>query len=678
MDLSKIRNVVVLGPSGSGKTSLVDALVFGAGAHTERGSIEHGNTTTDFDEEEIRRHHSIGTAWANVSHDGYELNFIDTPGKGDFQVDMRFGLWAGDAAVLVMDATRGVDATSKKVFKLAHDRGMPLMIVINKVHAEKFTDYAELVKTIKEHLTLNATPFVLPHGLGLDFKGVVGLVNPQNVPGDVAGEVEKASTSLVETVAELDEALMNKYFEAGALASDEVMTNLRKGVISGSIVPIFCCEAKENLGVKEILAAIEDYLPAPADRAPLEIKDLDSDQTTTWKSDSAQPAGAFVFKTISDPFVGKISIFRVFSGEFKQDDQLRNANRNATERLGKIFKMVGKKQVPTDKLMAGEIGAIAKLKETLTGDTLVAGGRNFALEHGAMVPSIFSVSIAPKAKGEETKLAEALRRLEEEDPSLSHSAEAGTHRTVLSGQGQTHLDVTIDRLKNRFHLDVAVFEPKIPYRETVQGKAEGQGRHKKQTGGRGQFGDCSLRIEPLARGEGFKFVDEIKGGVIPNSYIPAVEKGVREMCEEGILAGYPIVDVQVAVYFGSYHPVDSSEMAFKIAAHLAMKKIFPEAKPVILEPILGVIATVPEESVGDTMSDLNTRRAHVEGMDGGTIRCHMPMAELAGFLQALKSITKGQGSAEATFSHYQEVPPNIQQKLVEEARKEHEEELAAK
>ncbi|MBU6428621.1 MAG: elongation factor G, partial [Cyanobacteria bacterium REEB65] len=599
MDLSKIRNIAVIGPSGAGKTTLVDALLLDCGTHVDRGSIEQGTTTTDFDDEEIRRHHSIGTAWANASFEGYELNFIDTPGKGDFQVDMRFGLWGADAALLILDATRGVDATSCKLFKMAHDRQLPVAIFVNKVHAEKFSDYGGLLHSLKEHLSVATIPFVLPIGSGLAFKGVIDLVNPADVPPEMQEAVNKAATALIETVAETDEALLNKYLEQGTLSPDERVENLRKGVLSGAIVPVYCGEAKENLGLKEILAGLLAFLPAPPDRPPIAIKDLDSDQTTQWTHDPAKPAGAFVFKTISDPFVGKISIFRVFSGEIKQDDTLRDANRNAGERIGKLFKLVGKKQVPTDRLLAGEIGAVAKLKETLTGDTLVAGSRNFAVDHGAMVPAIFSVAIAPRAKGEETKLAEALRRLEEEDPSLHHSAEPATHRTVLSGQGQAHLDVTIDRLKNRFHLDVAVFEPKIPYRETVTAKAEGQGRHKKQTGGRGQFGDCWLRIEPLGRGEGFRFLDEIKGGVIPNQFIPAVEKGVREICEEGVLAGYPIVDVQVAVYFGSYHSVDSSEMAFKVAAHLAMKKIFPEAKPVILEPILSVTIQVPEETVGD-------------------------------------------------------------------------------
>ncbi len=678
MDASKIRNIVLLGAAATGKTTLAEALLHDMGATQARGGIEHGNTVMDFDEEEHKRHQSITASWANTSYEGHEINLIDTPGYADFQSDMRFGLMAGDSVLLVVDATRGVDATTRKLFGLAKERGLPVAVFVNKLASDKALPYADLLKGIKEHFGAGATPFCVPNGVGLAFKGVFSLLGTGAPPADIKDEAEKAQTALIESVAELDEALLNKYFEEGTLSPEDLTSNLRKGVAGGQILPVYCGSGKDDHGVKELLAGILAYAPAPTDRKPVVAKDLDSDATVEFKPDAGGALCAYVFKTISDPFVGKISIFRVFSGEMAQDVVARNSQKNTTERMGRLFKMVGKKQNPCDKITAGEIGAVAKLKETLTGDSLVSGNRNLAAEGVPIPPSIFSMAVAPKAKGEETKLAEALRRLEEEDPSLHHTAEAATHRTVLQGQGQNHLDVAIDRLKSRFHLDVAVFEPKIPYRETVTGNFRAQGRHKKQTGGRGQFGDCWLRIEPLARGSGIEFVDEIKGGSIPNNYIPAVEKGVREICEEGILAGYPIVDVKVTVDFGSYHTVDSSEMAFKIAAHLAMKEIFPKAKPVLLEPILSVIISVPEDAVGDTMSDLNTRRAQVEGMEGGTIRCKMPMAELAGFLASLKSYTKGQGTAEASFSHYQETPANIQQKVIDEARKEREAELAAK
>jgi elongation factor G len=678
MDVSKIRNVVLIGAGATGKTSLVESLLHDLGATTAKGTIEQGNTAMDFDEEEHKRHHSITTSWANVSYQGHEINLVDTPGYADFQSDMRYAVISGDSALLVVDATRGVDATTRKLFGILNERKLPIAFFVNKLSSDKAQSFDDIVKGIKEHLSGSAVPLVYPNGLGLNFKGVISLTDPKDVPGDLKDAVEKASTALVESVAETDEALMNKYFEEGTLSPEDLAANLRKGVASGQIMPVYGGSGKEGKGTKELTEGLLNFAPSPADRPAHVAKDLDSDATVDFKADAAAPFGAYVFKTISDPFVGKISIFRIFSGELTQDAVVRNSRKNTTERMGRLFKMLGKKQNPVDKLVAGEVGAVAKLKETLTGDSLVAGNRNLAFEGVPVPPSIFSMAVAPKAKGEETKLAEALRRLEEEDPSLHHTAEAATHRTVMQGQGQNHLDVAIDRLKSRFHLDVAVFEPKIPYRETVQGNARGQGRHKKQTGGRGQFGDCWLRIDPLPRGSGFEFVDEIKGGAIPNNYIPAVEKGVREMLEEGILAGYPIVDIKVTVDFGSYHTVDSSEMAFKIAAHLAMKEIFPKAKPVLLEPILSVIISVPEDTVGDTMSDLNTRRAQVEGMDGGTVRCRMPMAELAGFLASLKSYTKGQGTAEASFSHYQEVPGNLQQKIIDEAKKEHEAELAAK
>ncbi len=678
MDVSKIRNIVLLGAGATGKTTLAEALLNDMGATTARGAIEQNSTVMDFDDEEHKRHHSITTSWAHAVYQGFEINLIDTPGYADFQSDMRYGLTAGDSVLLVLDATRGVDATSRKLFNLAKDRGLPIAIFVNKLSSDKAQPFGDILRAIKEHLSVHAAPFSFPVGSGLTFKTVVNLLNPQDVPAEVKADVEKASTALIESVAELDEALLNKYFEEGELSAEDLAVNLRRGVVGGQIIPVYCGTGRDNHGVKDLLTGLLAYSPAPTDRPAIVAKDLDSDATVEFKPDPSAPFSAYVFKTISDPFVGKISIFRVFSGELTQDAVVRNSQKNSTERMGRLFKMLGKKQNPAEKVVAGEIGAVAKLKETLTGDSLVAGNRNLTIEGVPVPPSIFSMAVAPKAKGEETKLAEALRRLEEEDPSLHHTAEASTHRTVLQGQGQNHLDVAIDRLKSRFHLDVAVFEPKIPYRETVTGQARGQGRHKKQTGGRGQFGDCWLRIEPLPRGAGVEFVDEIKGGVIPNNYIPAVEKGVHEICAEGILAGFPVVDVKVIVDFGSYHSVDSSEMAFKIAAHLAMKDIFPKAKPVLLEPILNVIVSVPEDTVGDTMSDLNTRRAQVEGMESGTVKCRMPMAELAGFLASLKSYTKGQGTAEASFSHYQELPGNLQQKIIDEAKKEREEELAAK
>ncbi len=684
-DPGRIRNVVVLGPAGVGKTTLVEAMLFDMAMIPQRGRVEEGSTTTDFDSEAILRGISVMAAVGTGTWRDHVLHLIDTPGLSDFGVETRLALLAADAALLVVDAGKGVDANTRKLYGLAREAGLPVMVFINGVDAEQVQPYDAILEQIRDRLDVHAVPLELPVGNGSGFKGDVDLVGmrtwyfapdsgqvtevSESMPAELQEAVTRYRMQLVEAVAELDDQLLERYLGGEEPSGSELSQALRTDIRAGKLLPVLCGSAKANLAIRPLLDAIVDLLPAPVEREAFAIRDVDRDRPETLPATREAPFSALVFKTMQDPYLGKISLFRVRSGAIAAEDHVRDPQRGSDERIGRLVKLVGKKPVPVDRLIAGDIGAVAKLKEVQTGDTLLAGAhaaRNLQYPVPELPQAIFSVAIAPQSKGDEAKLAISLAKLKEEDPALKVSVEPKTHRTVLSGQGQLHLEVVLSRLLNRYNLDVKTSEPQIPYRETVAGKAKGQGKHKKQTGGRGQYGDVWLSIEPLPRGAGFEFVDAVVGGAVPRSFIPAVEKGVREMLEQGILAGYPIVDVKVTLYDGSFHSVDSSEMAFKTAAHLAMKKIFMEAKPLLLEPILDLSVTLPEERLGDAMGELNSHRAHVESLEGTTIHAKMPLAELAGFVRSLQSFSRGQGTLESSFSHYQELPGPLAEKVLKE------------
>lgn len=681
MDTARIRTVAIIGPHGVGKTTLTEAMLFDMAVLPQRGRVDQGTTATDFDSEEILRQMSTGTAVGSGEWRGFTVNLLDTPGLGDFQTDLKLALAACDAAILVLNAAKGVDANTRKIFKLAREMKRPMAIFINGVEQDSAKDYAEILQQVHDELDPHAVPLELPVGRGIGYKGDVDLVGMRtwyfapesgNItevaepPSELSEQVRRYHTELVEAVAELHDDLLERYLGGTEPSSDELKENLRKDLLAGKLVPVLCGSAAGNIAVRPLLDVIVDLLPSPLDGTYQDLTDGETGERSPLSPKADAPVSAVVFKTLSDPYVGKISIFRVLSGTMKQDAHLHNSQRASAERMGRLFKLLGKKQIPVDELLPGDIGAVAKLKDTQTGDTLIAESMTKGLSYPmpAIPPAIWSVAIEPVSKHDEAKLAISLSKLKEEDPTLGVSVEPRTHRTVLSGMGQTHLDVTLSKLLNRFNIEVRQAEPQIPYRETIRGTAQGQGKHKKQTGGRGQYGDVWLKIEPLPRGSDFQFVDAVVGGSVPRNFIPAVEKGVREMLESGILAGYPIVDLKVTLYDGSSHSVDSSEMAFKTAAHLAMKKIFNEAQPLLLEPIMDVTMTVPEEAMGDAMGDLNTRRGHIEGVEGNVIHAKLPLAELAGLVGEIQSYTKGQGSIESSFATYQEVPAHLMTKLL--------------
>ncbi|HEY9721316.1 MAG TPA: elongation factor G [Oscillatoriaceae cyanobacterium] len=688
MDIRKIRNVAVIGPHGVGKTTLVESMLFDMAVIPTRGRVEEGSTTTDFEGEEIVREMTLGTAMAWGDWKGTTIHLLDTPGHGEFLSEARYALAVADAALLVLDAAKGVDANVRKLYQLAKKMGLPVMIFLNKVETTGARDYAELLGQIREQLDPHEVPLELPIGRGAGFKGDYDLVGMHTwyfapdsgevtevteTPSEIVGEVQRYHTELVEAIAEQHDELLERYLEGHEPSGSELLSNLKNDLLEGKLVPVLCGSAQANVAVRPLLDMIIALLPDPSERHYPELVDSETQARVPLVADPAAPVAITVLKTFSDPYLGKISVFRVLRGTLGHDSHLLNSQNGTDERLGRLFKLHGKKQVPVDQLVAGEIGAVAKLKSAQTGDTLVAAGhqsRPLRYPMPELPPSIWSAAIEPAAKQDETRLAITLGKLKEEDPTLLVGTEPRTHRTLLSGQGPTHLEVTLARLQGRYNLPITQSEPQIPYRETITGSAQGQGRHKKQSGGRGQYGDVWLRIEPLPRGAGFEFVDAVVGGAVPRNFIPAVEKGVRETLDSGLLAGFPIQDVRVTLYDGSAHSVDSSEMAFKTAAYLAMKQIFTQASPVLLEPILDVTLTVPVESLGDAMGDLNTRRGQIEGVDGNVIHARLPLSELSGLVATLQSYTKGQGSIESSFHGYQEVPSHLQPRLLTELKAE--------
>ncbi|OGK99688.1 MAG: translation elongation factor G [Candidatus Rokubacteria bacterium RIFCSPHIGHO2_12_FULL_73_22] len=687
IEIGKIRNVGVVGHGGVGKTSLVEALLFTAGALTRLGKVDDGSTTTDFDPDEIKRKISINTAVAYCDWKGHRINLVDTPGYGDFIADARAGLRVVEAAVVVVDAVAGVQVQTEKVWKFASEFELPRVIVVNRLDRER-ADFYRTLDSIGRRLKGRVVPLQIPVGEESGFKGYVdlgkmkavvyadGKPGETDIPGELGDRAKEYREKLVEAAAETDDELLSKYLEEGSLGEPEMLRALRAGITEGKIVPVLCAAASRNLGTLPLLDLIVHEVPSPADRGEVAGTDVRAKQAGTRAPDPKAPVTALVFKTLSDPHIGKLSIFRVMSGTLRADSTLLNPARGAKERMGHVSWLQGKTQKNVEALGPGEIGVAQKLKETLTGDTLCDEAQPFELPRIVFPEPAISFAIQPKTRGDEDKISNALARIAEEDPTVHYHFDAETKQLLVSGVGSLHVEMVVERMKRKYNVDVNLLPPRIPYKETVKGRAEGQGKYKKQTGGRGQYGDVWLRVEPLARGAGFEFVDDIFGGAVPRNYIPSVEKGVRECMKKGILAGYPIVDLQVTLYDGSYHEVDSSDMAFQIAASMGLQKVFADAHPIMLEPIMTVEVTCPSDAAGDIIGDLNSRRGRIVGMEpaGETalVRAVVPMAEMLTYESTLRSMTGGRGGYSMEFSHYEEVPAFIAEKVVKEAKAERE------
>jgi elongation factor G len=683
-DAASIRNVALVGHTGSGKTQLASAILASAGMVNRFGKVDEGTTVTDFDEEEISRRHTLSASLAYAEWNRHKINLIDTPGIGNFLSDARAALQVADAAIVVVDAVAGVMVQTEKVWAAAAELNLPRLVVLNRLDRDR-ASLDRALASLREACDRTIIPIQLPLGEEKSFKGIVDLVTRKAytyatdgsgkftegpVPPESAAAVDSAREALVEMVAEADEQLMEKFFEAGTLSDDELVGGLRIATSAGRLYPLVCTSALLNVGIPQLLDTVVACLPSPADR-PFRAIDKDGEETSKTADDKA-PAAAYVWKTIADPFAGRITMFRVVSGSLKSDSTVHNKTKDVPERLGHLQLLQGKTPAPVPEIKAGDIGSVAKLKDTLTNDTIGDKSDSVTFPPLKFPEPVLSYAIEPKSRGDEDKISTSMHRLEEEDPSIHYSRDPQTKELLLSGQGQLHIEVTVAKLKRRFGVDVNLKPPRIPYRETIKSATEAHGRHKKQTGGHGQFGDCKIKVEPLARGADFEFVDDIFGGAIPRQFVPAVEKGIQDARTRGYLAGYPMVDFRVTVFDGSYHDVDSNELSFKLAGSLAFKDAMTRARPTILEPVMNVEVYAPSDFAGDLMGDLNGRRGRIAGMDtrGATtiIKAQVPMAEMLTYEQHLTSATGGRGSYHMEYSHYDEVPSQLQTKIIAAAK----------
>jgi elongation factor G len=688
IDVEKIRNIAVIAHGGAGKTSLVEAMLFDAGVVERMGNTGDGNTVTDFEAEEIERKISISSAMAFCDWNGYRVNIIDTPGYINFIEDTKCSLSAVDGTIVIVSALSGVKAETGKLWQFADKYEIPRIVFINKMDRES-ANFRNAIEGIEKAYGIAAIPLNIPIGAENDFEGIIdiikmkavkfkdGKMSETDIPDVFKGDAEEYRKKLVEKVAESDDELLEKYLEGVDLTDEEINKGIKDGSISGLFVPVICGSADKNIGVQQLLDTVLFCLPSPvekADKTPIKGKNPKTGEDESRKPVADDPLSVYVFKTIADPFAGKLTLFRVLSGVLKSDSTVYNAGRDSKEKMGNMFYLLGKKQEPVKEVGPGEMAAVAKLKYAQTGDTLSDAGKPIIIEPVQFSEPMISYAIDPKSRGDEEKVSTGLHRLLEEDPTLKFHRDTETKEMILGGMGQMHLEVTLQKLKRKFGVEVVMKSPKIPYRETIKSSSSAQGKYKKQSGGRGQFGDCWVKIEPLSTGAGFEFVNQIVGGVIPRQYIPAVEKGIVEKMKDGLVAGYPVIDLRATLYDGSYHSVDSSEMAFKIAGSMALQKAAPGAKAVLLEPIVKIEVLTPEEFLGSVIGDLNSKRGKVQGVEsdaGGSqkIAALVPMAEMLIYANQLNSLTSGQGMYTMESSHYEEVPAHIAQKIIDEKEK---------
>ena len=694
---SEIRNIAVVGHGASGKTSLVDALAFVSGSSKRHGSVKDGTALTDHAAEEIERGYSINLGPAYAEWQDTKINLIDTPGYLDFQGDAVAGLAAADGALVVVPATSGVEVGTERMFREAVARRDPVMFVVSMMDKEH-SDFDRIYQQIKSRLTNKVIPVEVPVGQGPDFHGVVNLFTKKahqfkrgvktgeyqetEIPDEAKPLFDRYYSELIESISATDDTLLEHYLEGGEISRDEAIAGMKEAMKRMELFPLFCVSSELNYGAQAVLSTIVELMPNAYEMEELHaFTGAEGDNTVQIHCSDDGPCVAHVFKTMSEPHVGDVTFFRLFSGAITNGDELYNVTRSGMEKLNHLSVAQGKDRIEIDRLHAGDIGCVAKLRNTHTNDTLSSRQHPVRLPLISFPEGTIQMAVHAANRADEEKLQAGLHRLHDEDPTFEVHYNAETHETIVSGLGERHLEVAMSKLKRKFGVTAELSKPKIAYRETIKGKGEGQGRHKKQSGGRGQFGDCWVRFAPLPRGSGYQFVDEIVGGSIPRQYIPAVDKGIQEAAVRGVLAGYPLVDFKVELFDGSYHTVDSNEMSFKMAGILAFKAVAPKCKPTILEPLDEIEVATPDDYMGDVLGDLSSRRGHILGTepsDGGTaIRAIVPQAELYGYASSISSMTQGRATFKRRFKGYEEAPHEVQQKIVEEAEKEKEEELAA-
>ena len=687
-----IRNICLAGHGASGKTSITSALLFNAGAINRLARVEDGNTVTDWEEEETERKISISSALAHCEWSKKKINILDTPGYRPFLAEAKLAMRAADAAIIVVDSVAGVEVQTENVWGFCEQFNLPRLIVVNKMDRDN-ASFERSLSSLHEAFGRMAMPVQIPIGAERDFSGIIDVLTNKayvyerdgsgkfkeiEVPSDYQDQANEYREKLIEMVAESSDALMEKFFADGTLEQNDLLQGLRNSLLQKSIAPVLCVSSSLNIGVSQLLDAIIEFLPSPAEIGKAQGIDPKTNEPVVCEINTQAPYAAYVFKTIADPFAGRITLAKLYSGVMRSDTTYNNQTKGKSEKFGPLQIPQGKTMVPVGEVHAGDFFAVAKLRETTTGDTLCDPARPVIFPNVEIPEPSITFAIEPKSRGDEDKISNALTRIAEEDSAIKYNRDAQTKQLLLSGSGQLHVEVTVAKLRKRYGVEVILKTPKIPYRETIRGKADVQGRYKKQTGGHGQFGDCWIKMEPLPRGGNFEFVDEIFGGAIPRNFIPAVEKGIVEAAAKGFLAGYPVVDFKIILYDGSYHPVDSSEMAFKVAGSMAFKKAMEGAHPVLLEPIMNVEIQAPQDYAGALAGDLTSRRGRLQGMDVKRdiqiIKAQVPMAEMVSYAPVLTSMTGGRGSYHMEFSHYDEVPTHVAQKIIEEANKDREQE----
>ena len=682
METKDLRNIALISHGGAGKTSLADAFLFDAKVNTRLGSVDDGTSLFDFDPEELKRKKTLSASLHHFKWDKCEVTIIDTPGDSNFSAEVQNCLQIVDAAIVVIDAVSGVQVQTEKVWKHADNFCLPRLIFINKIDMER-ANFKQVLKGIEEVLGKKPMLIQLPMGEESAFEGIINLItmkalkfsddgsgvfSQEDIPEDMRSQAEEFNKKMIEDIAESSDELLEKYLEGTELTPDEISNGLKQGVVTGNLIPVLCGSASKNMGIHPLLSFIANCFPSPLDRKPfVGINPLSQNEEERGAGKDGS-LSALVFKTVADPYAGKLTIFRIISGVLNSDSTVYNSTKGAKERIGQILKIEGKNQKAINPAITGDIVAVAKLKETTTGDSFCDEKNQITFKKVDFPEPVMQFALEPKSKGDEDKLISSLSRLMEEDSTLKTRRDEQTKEFILLGMGQTHLDVAIEKMRRKFGVNVEVKTPKVAYKETVRGTAKGQGKLKKQSGGRGQFADTWMEIKPLPKGQGFEFVSKIVGGAIPRQYIPSVEKGVKEAMLEGVIAKYPVVDIKVTLYDGSFHDVDSSDIAFKIAASMGFRKIMQEARPTLLEPIMNIEVTVPDDCMGDVIGDLNGRRGRIGGMEpkinSQVIKAQVPMAEILKYASDLTSITAGRGTFTMDFSHYEEVPAHLSDQII--------------